>query len=103
MGFIIRGFIWDIPIRIFAYVLFWGPIQGSSKASLYPLLCCIADAKGLSCSVASLEQHCVGASRCYDTRHGISELSEEPFVVARRLDAQSLKKESWRFWAASCF
>ena len=26
MGFIIRGFIWDIPIPIFAYVLFWGPI-----------------------------------------------------------------------------
>ena len=26
MGFIIRGFIWDIPILIFAYVLFWGPI-----------------------------------------------------------------------------
>ena len=26
MGFIIRGVIWDIPILIFAYVLFWGPI-----------------------------------------------------------------------------
>ena len=26
MGFIIRGCIWDIPILIFAYVLFWGPI-----------------------------------------------------------------------------
>ena len=26
MGFIIRGFIWDIPILIVAYVLFWGPI-----------------------------------------------------------------------------
>ena len=25
MGFIIRGFIWDIPILIFAYVLFWVP------------------------------------------------------------------------------
>ena len=25
MGFIIRGFIWDIPILIFAYVLFGGP------------------------------------------------------------------------------
>ena len=25
MGLIIRGFIWDIPILIFAYVLFWGP------------------------------------------------------------------------------
>ena len=25
MGFIIRGFIWDIPTLIFAYVLFWGP------------------------------------------------------------------------------
>ena len=27
MGFIIRGFIWDIPILIFAYVLFCGPIK----------------------------------------------------------------------------
>ena len=26
MGFIIRGFIWDVPILIFAYVLFWGHI-----------------------------------------------------------------------------
>ena len=26
MGFIVRGLIWDIPILIFAYVLFWGPI-----------------------------------------------------------------------------
>ena len=25
MGFIIRGFIWDIPILMFAYVLFLGP------------------------------------------------------------------------------
>ena len=25
MGFIITGFIWDIPILIFAYVLFSGP------------------------------------------------------------------------------
>ena len=25
MGFIIRGFIWDIPILTFAYVLFLGP------------------------------------------------------------------------------
>ena len=24
-GFIIRGFIWDIPILSFAYVLFWCP------------------------------------------------------------------------------
>ena len=24
---IIRGSIWDIPILIFAYVLFWGPIK----------------------------------------------------------------------------
>ena len=31
MGFIIRGFIWDIPILIFAFVLFWGPIIGLSK------------------------------------------------------------------------
>ena len=26
MGFFIRGFIWDIPILIFAYVLLRGPI-----------------------------------------------------------------------------
>ena len=26
LGFIIRGFVWDIPILIFAYVLFGGPI-----------------------------------------------------------------------------
>ena len=26
MGLIIRGCIWDIPILIFYYVLFWGPI-----------------------------------------------------------------------------
>ena len=26
MGFIIRGCIWDTPILIFAYVLFWSPI-----------------------------------------------------------------------------
>ena len=25
LGFIIRGFIWDIPIIFVAYVLFWGP------------------------------------------------------------------------------
>ena len=25
LGFIVRGFIWDIPILIFAYVLFLGP------------------------------------------------------------------------------
>ena len=24
---LIRGFIWDIPIVIFAYVPFWGPIK----------------------------------------------------------------------------
>ena len=29
LGFIIRGFIWDIPILIFAYVLFWGPNKDS--------------------------------------------------------------------------
>ena len=29
MGFITRGFICDIPILIFAYVLFWGPIKGT--------------------------------------------------------------------------
>ena len=28
MSFIVRGFIWDIPILIFAYVLFWGPTLG---------------------------------------------------------------------------
>ena len=32
MGFIIGGFIWDIPILIFAYVLFWGPIQVQGNA-----------------------------------------------------------------------
>ena len=34
MGFIIRGFIWDIPILLFAYVLFRGPnlgLQSSAK------------------------------------------------------------------------
>ena len=31
MGFIIRGFIWDIPILIFAYVLFWGPNKTASS------------------------------------------------------------------------
>ena len=29
-GFFIRGFIWDIPILIFAYVLFWGPSLGQA-------------------------------------------------------------------------
>ena len=30
MGFIIRGFIWDIPILIVAYVLCWGLVlQGN--------------------------------------------------------------------------
>ena len=29
MGFIIWGFIWDIPTLIFAYVLFWGPTHES--------------------------------------------------------------------------
>ena len=33
MGFIIRGFIWDIPILIFAYVLFWG-LDESSRGRL---------------------------------------------------------------------
>ena len=28
LGFILRGFIWDIPSLILAYVLFWGPILG---------------------------------------------------------------------------
>ena len=28
LGFTMRGFIWDIPILIFAYVLFWCPICG---------------------------------------------------------------------------
>ena len=31
MGFIIRGVIWDIPILIFAYVLFWGPREFPDK------------------------------------------------------------------------
>ena len=29
MTFIIKGFIWDIPILIFAYVLFGGPVFAS--------------------------------------------------------------------------
>ena len=44
MGFSIRGFIWDIPILIFAYVLFWGPnkivnsryLKGSLFGTLRP-------------------------------------------------------------------
>ena len=36
MGFIIIGFIWDIPILVFAYVLFWGPIT-ASKPSRFQL------------------------------------------------------------------
>ena len=31
MGFIIRGFIWDIPILIFASVLLGGPKETTSK------------------------------------------------------------------------
>ena len=27
LGFIIRGFIWDIPILFFSYVLFWDPTK----------------------------------------------------------------------------
>ena len=37
MGFIIRGLIWDIPILIFAYVLFWGPTKGCLKVPIVPL------------------------------------------------------------------
>ena len=32
LGFTIRGFIWDIPILIVAYVLFWGPSLGLEVA-----------------------------------------------------------------------
>ena len=28
IGLHYKGFIWDIPILIFAYVLFWGPTNG---------------------------------------------------------------------------
>ena len=35
LGFIIRGFIWDIPILIFAYVLFWGPIHGFGVSDVF--------------------------------------------------------------------
>ena len=31
---ILRGFTWDIPILIFAYVLFWGPKAVSSRRLL---------------------------------------------------------------------
>ena len=34
LGFFIRGFIWDIPILIFAYVVFWGPIFLASRTFL---------------------------------------------------------------------
>ena len=37
MGFIIRGFIWDIPILIFAYVLLGGPTIGLSPEDLLQL------------------------------------------------------------------
>ena len=33
LGFIIRGFIWDIPILVFAYVLFWGRIVAHWQVS----------------------------------------------------------------------
>ena len=33
-GFSVRGFIWDIPILIFAYVLSWGPIVCSGAAAV---------------------------------------------------------------------
>ena len=31
MGFMIRGFIWDIPVLIFAYVHFGGLMKGILK------------------------------------------------------------------------
>ena len=37
LGFIVRGYVWDIPILIFAYVLFWGPIIVSAS-SIWALL-----------------------------------------------------------------
>ena len=31
LGFMIRGFIWDIPILVFAYVVFLGPSLGGFR------------------------------------------------------------------------
>ena len=39
MGLIIRGFIWDIPILIFAYVLFWGPGVGVQSLARFKGRC----------------------------------------------------------------
>ena len=36
MGFIIRGFIWKIPILIFAYVFFWALIGAVGWSSGFP-------------------------------------------------------------------
>ena len=36
MGFLLRGFIWDIPILIFAYVLFWGPSRSPWVLRIHP-------------------------------------------------------------------
>ena len=37
MGFILREFIWDIPVLLFAYVLFLGPYSGRSGGSTQTL------------------------------------------------------------------
>ena len=63
MVFIIGGFIWDIPILFFAYVLFWGPNDQGPKSyddresplpTVFPVLatswCCQAGIPGLNCS-----------------------------------------------------
>ena len=53
MGFIIRGFIWDIPILVFAYVLFWGPIIDSRDLPRVPFKgCTMGSIKG---SIRDLE------------------------------------------------
>ena len=39
MGFIIRGVIWDIPILVFAYVLFWCPIGVFGFQEVGPTTC----------------------------------------------------------------
>ena len=39
LGFMIRGLIWDIPVLIFAYVLFGALLKGSLEA-LIPQGCC---------------------------------------------------------------
>ena len=57
MGFITRGFIWAIPIQIFAYVLFGGPIYASVLCSLEGLL----TAKALLAKVAAQHFRVLGS------------------------------------------